>query len=119
MTTSTIHPALATAGLDHHGTASHEVYTAGFYAGAGEWDFTVRTILGKSSRGGADVGEVLATVAAVQPGDRAGWFDGWVALGMRVAAIARRGPPRQRRARLPARRGLPRCRRQLGRRPRR
>ena len=40
--------------LDRRGTASHEVYTAGFYAG--DWDFAVRSILGKSSRGGADAG---------------------------------------------------------------
>jgi hypothetical protein len=81
MTTNTTHAALTTTELDHHGAASHEVYTAGFYAGHGEWDYTVRAILGKSSRGGSDIGEVLATVAAVKPGDRAGWFDAWVALG--------------------------------------
>ncbi|HEX4833612.1 MAG TPA: dipeptidyl aminopeptidase [Trebonia sp.] len=80
--------ALTAAGLDHHGTASHEVYTAGFYSGAGEWDFTVRTILGKASRAGADVGEVLAAIAPVRPGDRAGWLAAWTALGERVAAIA-------------------------------
>jgi len=88
VTANTIHPALTTAELDHHGTASHEVYTAGFYTGAGEWDFTVRMILGKSSRGGSDIGEVLAAVASVQPGDRAGWFNAWVTLGERIAAIA-------------------------------
>jgi hypothetical protein len=88
VTTNTADMALTTSKLDHHGTASHEVYTAGFYTGAGEWDFTVRMILGKSSRGGSDLGEVLAAVASVQPGDRAGWFGAWVALGERVAAIA-------------------------------
>jgi dienelactone hydrolase len=88
MTTSTASAVLTTRELDHHGTASHEVYSAGFYSGAGEWDYTVRAILGKSSRGGSDVGEVLGTVASVQPGDRGGWFDAWVALGERVAAIA-------------------------------
>ena len=93
MTANTTDPApsttaLSVTGLDRRGTASHEVYTAGFYPGPGEWDFTVRMLLGKSSRGGADAGEVLATVASVAPGDRAGWFDAWVALGERVAAIA-------------------------------
>lgn len=88
MTTTVTDQAPTAARLDRHGTASHEAYTAGFYAGAGEWDFTVRSILGKSARGGADAGEVLATVASVQPGDRAGWFAAWVALGERVAAIA-------------------------------
>jgi hypothetical protein len=88
MTTNTTDTALTTSQLDQHGTASHEVYTAGFYTGAGEWDFTVRLILGKAPRGGSDIGEVLATVASVQPGDRAGWFDAWVTLGERIAAIA-------------------------------
>ena len=88
MTTNATDSALTTAALDYHGTASHEVYTAGFYPGAGEWDFTVRAILGKASRGGADAGEVLATVASVKPGDRTGWFGAWIALGDRVAAIA-------------------------------
>ncbi len=80
--------ALTTAELDRHGTASHEIYTDGFYPGAGEWDFTIRSVLGKSSRGGSDAGEVLATIASVRPGNRTGWFDAWVALGERVAAIA-------------------------------
>ncbi len=80
--------ALSAAELDQHGTASHEVYTAGFYPGSGGWDFAVRSILGKSSRGGSDAGEVLATVAAVQPGDRTGWFEAWISLGERVAATA-------------------------------
>jgi hypothetical protein len=56
--------------LNHHGTTSHQVYTAGFYDG--DWDFSVRGILGKASRGGSDAGEVLSTIAAVKPKDRAG-----------------------------------------------
>jgi len=72
--------------LDHRGAASHEVYTAGFYPG--DRDFAVRSILGKSSRGGADAGEVLSTIALVKPKDRAGWFAAWVALGERVAEVA-------------------------------
>ncbi len=86
--TTTTGTALTTTELDRHGTASHEIYTAGLYPGAGEWDFTIRSILGKSSRGGSDAGEVLATVASVQPGNRTAWFDAWVALGERIAAIA-------------------------------
>jgi hypothetical protein len=72
--------------LNRHGSTSHEVYTAGFYNG--DWDFTVRGILGKASRGGSDAGEVLATIAAVKPKDRAGWFAAWVALGDRIADVA-------------------------------
>jgi len=35
--------------LDHRGRTSHEVYTAGFYEG--DWDFSVRLLLGKATRG--------------------------------------------------------------------
>jgi hypothetical protein len=72
--------------LDRRGRTSHEVYTAGFYDS--DWDFVVRTLLGKATRGGADIGEVLSTIAAVEPKDHEGWFAAWVALGDRVAAIA-------------------------------
>ena len=72
--------------LDRHGVCSHEVYTAGFYASA--WDYVVRSLLGKASRGGADAGEVLATVAAVEPDDRAAWFRAWVELGERLGVVA-------------------------------
>lgn len=84
--TTTSDTALTVKQLNHHGTTSHEVYTAGFYDGG--WDFTVRSILGKSSRGGSDVGEVLSTIARVKPKDHEGWFAAWAALGERVADIA-------------------------------
>jgi hypothetical protein len=84
--TSTADRALSVDQLDHRGTTSHEVYTAGFYEG--DWDFSVRLLLGKSTRGGTDIGEVLATVATVKPKDDEGWFAAWVALGDRIAAIA-------------------------------
>jgi hypothetical protein len=74
------------AGLDHHGTRSHQVYTAGFYAS--DWDYVIRSLLGKASRGGADAGEVLATIAAVEPEDHAGWITAWVAVGARIADVA-------------------------------
>jgi len=72
--------------LDHHGTTSHEVYTAGFYDG--DWDFSVRSVLGKACHGGADAGEVLSTIAPVRPKDHAAWFAAWVALGDRIADVA-------------------------------
>jgi prolyl oligopeptidase family protein len=86
MSVTTDSTARTVAQLDHHGTTSHEVYTAGFFDG--EWDYTVRSILGKSSRGGADAGEVLSTIAPIKPKDRGGWFAAWVALGERVVGIA-------------------------------
>jgi hypothetical protein len=78
--------ALSVRELDHRGVASHEVYTAGFYKG--DRDFAVRAVLGKCTRGGADVGEVLATIAQVPETDGEGWFTAWVALADRIAGIA-------------------------------
>jgi dienelactone hydrolase len=78
--------ALTVEQLDRRGTTSHEVYTAGFYEG--DRDFSVRTLLGKATRGGADIGEVLATIAGVKPKDDAGWFAAWVALGDHIATLA-------------------------------
>lgn len=87
--------------LDDHGTTSHEVYTAGFYESS--WDFSVRALLGKATRGGADIGEVLATIAGVKPKDDAGWFAAWGGAGSahRGHRGGRRGArtPGQRRAR--------------------
>jgi len=83
---STTEQALTVEQLDHGGRTSHEVYTAGFYEG--DWDFSVRLLLGKSTRGGTDIGEVLATIAKVKPKDDEGWFAAWVALGERIAGIA-------------------------------
>ena len=83
---STTEQALTVEQLDHAGRTSHEVYTAGFYEG--DWDFSVRLLLGKSTRGGTDIGEVLATIAKVEPKDDEGWFAAWVALGERIAGIA-------------------------------
>src|SRR5689334_13882759 len=83
---TTVDPALTVDQLDHAGRTSHEVYTAGFYDG--DWDFVVRTLLGKATRGAADIGEVLATIAGVKPKDDEGWFAAWVRLGERIAAVA-------------------------------
>ncbi len=77
---------LTVAELDHHGTVSHEVYTAGFYDTG--WDFTVRMLLGKAARGGADIGEVLATIADIPAEDGQAWLAGWLGLGTRIADIA-------------------------------
>lgn len=64
----------------------NDVFATGFYAGGR--DFTVRTVLGRAVRGGADVGEVLATIAHVGEHDDRGWFEAWLALGQRLAAQA-------------------------------
>jgi hypothetical protein len=61
--------------LDRHGDPSPDVYTAGYF-GSGQ-DAVVRGIPGKSTRGGADLGEVLSLCASVTPGDAKDWFDAW------------------------------------------
>lgn len=84
-TTPAAGTALTVAELDRHGTPSHEVFTAGFYTDPAR-DFQVRTILGKSTRGGSDVGEVLSLIAGIAPDDGESWFTGWLDLGRRIAA---------------------------------
>lgn len=64
----------------------HEIFATGFYHGG--FDFAVRSILGKTARGGADAGEVLATITGVKSGDHPGWFEAWTQLADRIAATA-------------------------------
>lgn len=64
----------------------HTVYRDGFYRDA-SWDFAVRCLLGRASRGGSEPGEVLATVARVEEGDHSGWFSAWSDLGNHLAAV--------------------------------
>ncbi|MHA7133347.1 alpha/beta hydrolase family protein [Oerskovia turbata] len=65
----------------------HAPFTAGFARDHGR-DFEIRSVLGGTHSGAADVGEVLAAVAHVPDTDHQGWFDAWHALGDRVARIA-------------------------------
>lgn len=51
------------------------------------WFETLR-VLGATSYGGADIGEVLTTAQAITPGDYDSWYDEWLAVGDRVAAEA-------------------------------
>jgi len=64
----------------------HAVYDEGFYSGG--WDFTVRSLLGKTHRRGADPGEVLATISTLDEGDGDAWFLAWKSLGERLAREA-------------------------------
>ncbi|NMO03271.1 prolyl oligopeptidase family serine peptidase [Gordonia sp. TBRC 11910] len=86
MSIPTVSRALTPEQLDRRGVASHEVYTAGFYADP-DRDFQVRTILGKSTRCGSDVGEVLALIAGIGVDDGEGWFTAWRDLGRRITQI--------------------------------
>ncbi|MCD9624348.1 alpha/beta hydrolase family protein [Rhabdothermincola salaria] len=51
-------------------------------------DFAVRCLLTGIGYGMAEPGEVLATAAAVVPGDPDSWFTAWTGLGERCEAIA-------------------------------
>jgi hypothetical protein len=69
-----------------HPASAATAYSTGFLPD--ERDYTVRSILGKASRAGSDIGEVLATVASVPEKDHQAWFDAWIALGRRIHGIA-------------------------------
>jgi hypothetical protein len=58
-----------------------------FFTDAG-FEFETRNILGNVHYGCGDVGEVLATVAAITDGDDSSWVTQWQALARRVEAIA-------------------------------
>ncbi|HEY4375767.1 MAG TPA: prolyl oligopeptidase family serine peptidase [Acidimicrobiales bacterium] len=58
-----------------------------FFQDAG-LDTLTKTMLGRSSTGSAEVGEVLATVARIPEGDRAAWVTEWEATADRVSAVA-------------------------------
>ncbi|MYW43277.1 dipeptidyl aminopeptidase [Streptomyces sp. SID161] len=55
-----------------------------------QFDYEIRLALGSAWRRGADVGEVLATAAAVADGDGEAWFTAWLELGRRVREQADR-----------------------------
>ncbi len=67
--------------------ADHTVFTSGLFADDG-FDFETRVVLGHIPYGGADAGEVLATIALIDDGDRASWVAAWSALGDRLMAAA-------------------------------
>ena len=52
------------------------------------FEFETRNILGQVHYGCGDVGEVLATVAAITDGDDSSWVTHWQELARRIEAIA-------------------------------
>ncbi|WP_328305226.1 alpha/beta hydrolase family protein [Actinomycetospora sp. NBC_00405] len=74
---------------------SNTVFSAGFFADEG-WDFAVRIALGQCASGGADAGEVLATVARIHGGKS--WTPEWSSraeqLGGTAEQRAQRGDER-------------------------
>lgn len=65
----------------------HRVFSAGFYPSA-DFDYSVRGVLGDVPFGGADVGEVLATIDGVANDDHEHWFQAWHDTGSRLRALA-------------------------------
>lgn len=65
--------------------AHHVVFTNGFYADEGR-DFAVRLLLGYCSSGGADAGEVLATIADCPDDHDLEWSNAWLDVGRRLVA---------------------------------
>ena len=72
----------ATRANDRRGTMSQLFFTDPAF------EFETRTLLGNVHYGCGDVGEVLATVAAITDGDDSSWVAHWQALAARVEAIA-------------------------------
>ncbi|OPX10721.1 dipeptidyl aminopeptidase, partial [Gordonia sp. i37] len=66
----------------------HQAFSRGFYSDSGR-DYEVRLLLGYCTSGGADAGEVLATIDALDSGHEQAWADAWLAAGRRVAGAAR------------------------------
>ena len=69
-----------------HTPAPNDVFSRGFSLNK-DRDFGVRIMLGLASGGGAEPGEVLATIASVAEDDEPGWFRAWTELGDRVLAL--------------------------------
>ena len=63
--------------------AHHTAFTNGFYVDEGR-DFAVRLLLGYCASGGADAGEVLATIANCPEEHDLDWSNAWLALGRRL-----------------------------------
>ena len=58
------------------------------FSGNDDFDFEIRTTIGQSFSGAADIGEVLAAVQGVGDKDYDDWFRAWLDLGDRIAALA-------------------------------
>ncbi|GIG37790.1 alpha/beta hydrolase family protein [Cellulomonas pakistanensis] len=56
------------------------------FSSEADHDEVIRSTLGRTTAGAADVGEVLAAVQGVRGKDHDGWFAAWRGLGDRVAA---------------------------------
>ncbi|MBA8815857.1 hypothetical protein FHX48_000909 [Microbacterium halimionae] len=53
-----------------------------------DYDFEIRTVLGLSSEGASDIGEVLAATAGIKKGDHKAWLEAWRTLAQRTLDTA-------------------------------
>ena len=62
--------------------SAQRIFTTGFFSDEG-FDFETRVMLGQATYGGADTGEILATIALIEDGSEASWVAAWCGLGDR------------------------------------
>lgn len=65
----------------------HRVFSTGFYPSA-DFDYQVRGLLGSVAYGGAETGEILATIDRVADNDHEHWFRAWSETADRIHAEA-------------------------------
>lgn len=53
-----------------------------------DFDYEIRGVLGLSSEGASEIGEVLAATSGVRTGDHDAWFDAWERLAAATARVA-------------------------------
>lgn len=53
-----------------------------------DYDFEIRTAIGRAVEGASDPGEIVAATAGIRKGDHEAWFTAWNALAQRTAQTA-------------------------------
>ncbi len=66
----------------------HRVFSTGFYPPSADFDYQVRGLLGSVAYGGAETGEILATIDRVADNDHEHWFRAWSETADRIHAEA-------------------------------
>lgn len=72
--------------LIHHRTHGAAVIPS--FSPDPDFDFEIRSAIGHSSEGAAEIGEVLAATSGIRKGDHEAWFAAWSDLALRTLAIA-------------------------------
>ncbi|GAA1918437.1 alpha/beta fold hydrolase [Microbacterium aoyamense] len=72
--------------LIHHETHGRTAITP--FSHDPDFDFEIRSAIGHSTEGAAEIGEVLAATSGIRKGDHDAWFTAWHDLALRTLAIA-------------------------------